>query len=139
GHERGCRACGKKMKAAPPGGWFGLGSHGRGRSFARTPSLAVAGTAVEPVAHADPRAERRPRRAELFGPRERRVEGIPGTAKIIGTKNAEALISRAEEIVDAGEQLPIAVDLPGAIEGDHCIPGHRPVCVAIVFVAPRVL
>ena len=44
------------------------------RSPARPPSLAVAGTAVEPVAYANPGAERRPRLAELFRPCERRVE-----------------------------------------------------------------
>src|SRR5438093_13582282 len=101
------------------------------RSPARPPSLAVAGTAVEPVAHANPGAERRPRRAELFRPCERRVECVPGAAKVVGAKNAEALIGRAEEIVDAREHLPIAVDLPGAIDGEHRMSRHLPIRVAI--------
>src|SRR4029078_6222980 len=91
------------------------------------------------ITNADPDAERRSWRAELLGSRERRVKGIPRTTKVVGAKDAEVLIGLAEEIVDPREHLPIAIDLPAAIECDNGISGHLPIHVAGVLVAARIL
>ena len=73
--------------------------------------LSACASAVEPIVDADPRAERRARRAELPRARRGRVERVARSAEVIGAEDAEILVGPVEQVVDAREQLPVAASM----------------------------